>query len=162
MDINELNKLSEQFAEQYKLNELGKLADSISGSEELANTIAAEFVPSPQHMAAHAFLDYQEIRSASVQCEFLLKLIKDYESKLNNETEVAIKLTSFGQSITMAVTTIGYRDPELIIFEGYVNDSPSILVQHINQLSFMLMTIKKEPDKPVRRIGFNADWAELE
>jgi hypothetical protein len=67
-------------------------------------------------------------------------------------------MTNFGQSIIMQVTEITHEYPVLLIFKGYVNGRYATLIQHINQLNFMLTSIEKEPDRPKRTIGFvNAD-----
>lgn len=95
---------------------------------------------------------------ADYQYEVLMETIGEFESELDDNQEVAVQLASFGQSIMMQVTNIGYSNPSLIHFYGYVNGSKSELIQHVSQLSFLLMaTPKAEPDRPARRIGFTAD-----
>ena len=95
---------------------------------------------------------------ADYQYEKLIDEIKEFESKLDNEHEVAVKLASFGESITINVTNIGYYNPSLIVFDGMVNGNPATLIQHINQLSFLLISVKKaDPESPPRRIGFETD-----
>ena len=82
---------------------------------------------------------------ANTQYEIIMKQISEFEKNLDDEHEVALKLCNFGQSILLNVTDIGYHNPHLI--------------QHINQISFLLMAVpKSNPDKPARRIaGFLAD-----
>ena len=66
--------------------------------------------------------------------------------------------TSFGQSMIMQVDDIGYQNPDMLFFYGYINGNKTQLIQHSSQLNFMLMTVKKEePDRPPRRIGFITD-----
>lgn len=92
---------------------------------------------------------------ADYQHEILIEVIRDFESKLDNDHEIALKLASFGQSITMNVVDIGYSNPCLIHFYGYVNGQYTELIQHINQLNFLIMAVKKQdPSKEPRRIGF--------
>jgi hypothetical protein len=96
--------------------------------------------------------DYQ---LADRQYELLCEYIKDFQDDLDNEHEVGIQLASFGQNITMQVADIGYANPSLITFYGYVNGQYSELIQHISQLNFLLIACPKaEPEKPPRRIGF--------
>lgn len=90
---------------------------------------------------------------ADEQYEILKKYITDFESKLDDEHEVGLMLTNFGQSVTMQVTNIAYEESVLMVFKGYVNGNEATRIQHINQLSFLLTSIKKEPDRPKRRIG---------
>ena len=88
------------------------------------------------------------------QYEILKKYIQDYESTLESDHEVALLLTHFGQSILMQVTEIGYEESVLMVFKGYVNGTMSTLIQHINQLNFLLTSVPKEPERPARRVGF--------
>lgn len=95
---------------------------------------------------------------ADYQYEILMDYIKEFESGLDENEEVALQLASFGQSIVMQVTDIGYHNPSLISFYGYVNNQQSQLIQHISQLSFLLTSVRKsDPEKPPRRIGFRTD-----
>lgn len=92
---------------------------------------------------------------ADYQHEAILRHIKTFEGSLDDEHEVALKLSSFGQSITISVTHIGFSNPSILTFSGYVGDSPAQLIQHVSQLSFLLVSAKKtDPEKPARRIGF--------
>ena len=92
---------------------------------------------------------------ADYSYEVIMDLIKDFESDLDNDHEVGIRLASFGQSITMSVTQIGYANPSTLIFYGYVGDQAATLIQHMSQLNFLLLSVPKaDPEKPPHRIGF--------
>lgn len=91
---------------------------------------------------------------SDTQFEIIKKYITEYEKTLDSEHEVAVWLTNFGQSILMQVTNITYEDSVLLVFKGYVNGKMSTLIQHINQLNFLLTSVEKEPDRPKRNIGF--------
>lgn len=96
--------------------------------------------------------------SARVSCEIIMEHIKKFENTLDNDHEVAIKLASFGQSITLSVIRIGYSDPNTLVFYGYVGEQPATLIQHMSQLNFLLLAAPKaDPKKPVRRVklGFH-------
>lgn len=87
--------------------------------------------------------------------EVILERIKEFEDELDDEHEVALKLASFGQTILMSVTEIGYSNPSTLVFYGFVEGQQATLIQHISQLSFLLLSVKKaDPEKPARRIGF--------
>ena len=43
--------------------------------------------------------------------EKIMEEIRDFEKSLDNDHEIALKLASFGSSITMIVTSIGYQNP---------------------------------------------------
>ncbi len=94
---------------------------------------------------------------ADTQFEILKKYITEFESSLDDEHEVGVMLTNFGQSVLMNVTHITYEESVLLVFKGFVNGREATLIQHINQLSFLLTTVEKEPDRPKRRIGFSAE-----
>lgn len=91
---------------------------------------------------------------SDTQFEILQKYIKSFESSLDSEHEVGILLTNFGQSVIMQVTEISYEKSVLMVFKGYVNGKMSTLIQHVNQLNFLLTSVEKEPDRPKRTIGF--------
>lgn len=92
---------------------------------------------------------------SDTQFEIIKKYIEEFEDSLDNEHEVGLMLTNFGQSVLMQVLEIGYEKSVLMVFKGIVNGNPATLIQHINQLSFMLTTIpRQEPEKPKKKIGF--------
>ncbi len=97
---------------------------------------------------------------ADEQFEILKRYIQDFERTLDDEHEVGIMMTNFGQSVLMLVTQVTYEYPVLMVFKGYVNDREATLIQHINQLNFLLTTIEKAPDRPKRQIGFNTNQNE--
>lgn len=86
--------------------------------------------------------------------EFLKEYIEDFQSKLDSEHEVGLLLTNFGQSVLLTVTHISYEPPVLMIFKGYMNGKEATLIQHVNQLNFLLTSVEKEPDRPKRKVGF--------
>lgn len=92
---------------------------------------------------------------ADYSYEVIIDRIREFEAGLDNDHEVSLMLASFGQSITLAVTDIGYSNPSTLVFYGFVNDQRATLIQHISQLNFLLIAVKKaDPEKPPRRIGF--------
>ena len=99
---------------------------------------------------------------ASDQYEILKEYIEEFQSSLDSEHEVGMKLTSFGESVLLNVTSVDYENPVLIIFKGFKNGSEATLIQHVSQLNFMLVSVKKEPNKPKRIIGFRANDYEEE
>lgn len=95
---------------------------------------------------------------ADYQYELLCKYIKDFQDSLDQEHEVGLYLTAFGKSMLLYVTDIGYSNPYLLHFYGFYDGKESHLIQHINQLSFLLTTLpKRDPEKPAFRIGFATD-----
>lgn len=86
----------------------------------------------------------------------LIEMIAEFESSLDEHHEVGIRLVSFGQNVTLRVEGIGYHNPSLIRFFGSAEGGASMeLIQHVNQISFLLMAVKKaDPANPPKRIGF--------
>ena len=106
-----------------------------------------------------ANLDVSEIDRNYTYADYTYELIKEevqiFEDDLDDEHDTAIMLASFGQSVTMLVTEIGYANPSTLFFYGFVKDQPATLIQHVSQLNFLLLAVKKaDPEKPPRRIGF--------
>ena len=88
--------------------------------------------------------------------QHLVKTITDFEASLDSNHEVAAMLASFGQAVTLHVTTVSFIYPKLIVFAGVLEDGNSAtLIQHINQLSFLLAKAKRlAPETPRQPIGF--------
>lgn len=85
----------------------------------------------------------------------IVEQIRDFEAALDDEHEVALRLASFGTSIVMTVTDIGYQNPDMLYFYGFVKGKNAQLIQHISQLNFLLLAVEKQtPNTPPRRIGF--------
>ena len=111
--------------------------------------------PYTENLVNHIQANDIDYTLASYQYEIIKDEIKDFEKTLDDEHEVCLKLCDFGQSISMNVVEIGYADPDLIFYYGYINGQYAQLIQHINQINFLLVSVQKEdPDVPARRIGF--------
>lgn len=94
---------------------------------------------------------------ADEQFEILKKYVIEFENSLDTEHEVGIWFTHFGHAVLMQVTEIRCEEPVLLVFKGLVNEKEATLIQHINQLNFLLTSVPKEPDQPKRRIGFSSE-----
>lgn len=93
--------------------------------------------------------------------EKLREQIEEFQSYLTDDVDVCIALASFGTSMIMQVTDIGYQNPDMLYFYGYINGNQTQLIQHVSQLNFVLMAVKKEETgRPPRRIGFVTDEEE--
>lgn len=90
--------------------------------------------------------------------EKIKEQIEAFQKELSEDVDVCVALASFGTNMIMQVTDIGYQNPDMLYFYGYINGRDAQLIQHISQLNFALMTVKKEePERPPRRIGFQGD-----
>lgn len=89
--------------------------------------------------------------------ERLKQYVKDFESHLDDEHEIAARLVSFGQTLTFHIEDMGYFGPDIVTFFGKNEvGEPVQLVQHVSQLSVLLVALRKQEERP-RRIGFVLD-----
>ena len=88
--------------------------------------------------------------------ETLERQVRDFESNLDEEQEVMIMAASFGSSVTFYVDSIEFGQPSMIIFHGTTTDGGTTrLIQHCNQLSFLLQAVpKQDPEEKRTPIGF--------
>ena len=94
----------------------------------------------------------------------LVKWIDDYDSSLDQDHEVGVRLVSFGQTVVFHLNDISYWNPSLISFIGLTNEGePVELIQHVSQISILLMKLKRlDTSKPKKKIGFRAENTEKE
>ena len=86
--------------------------------------------------------------------ERLGEYIKGFEADLDSEHEIGARLVSFGQSITFHIQNVGYYGPDIISFTGVDSEGQKVqLIQHMSQLSVLLIAMNKMGDEP-NRIGF--------
>ena len=91
--------------------------------------------------------------------EIIMEEIRNFEDTLDTEHEIALQLASFGSSITMIVTEIGYQNPDMLYFYGLINGKEAQLLQHVSQLNFLITSVeRKDKTKPARRIGFKLPY----
>lgn len=92
--------------------------------------------------------------SAEDHFEVIKSYIDAFQNTLDSEHEVGLLLTNFGQDILLYVDFVGFENPSLMVFKGFVKGQKSTLIQHVSQLSFLLTAVPKNPDRPKRKIGF--------
>ena len=87
---------------------------------------------------------------------YLYEEIRDYQNNLPDTEDVAMSIVQFNQSITIFVKEIGYIGYNLVCFHGEdTSGKPLELIQHVQQLNFLLMVVHKpKPEVPKRKIGF--------
>lgn len=59
---------------------------------------------------------------ADTQFEIIRRYILEFQNSLDDEHEVGVMLTNFGQSILMEITNISYEKSVLMVFKGFVNE----------------------------------------
>jgi hypothetical protein len=95
-------------------------------------------------------------RTADAFCVRLLSRIKEFEKELDVKHEVGGRLVSFGETVVIHIEQIGYLNPALIFFRGVNGEDEQVeLVQHVSQISGMLIAVKAlDLKKPRRVAGF--------
>ena len=85
----------------------------------------------------------------------IAQAIVAFEKQLDQQHEVGFRLVSFNDSQTMHVLDVGYWAPDLILFFGRAPDgAPMQLMQHVTQVSLLLVAARKASEEEPRRIGF--------
>lgn len=97
---------------------------------------------------------------AEIVAHNLYNEILNYQVNLPEVDDVAISVVQFNQSFTLYVDAIGYIGYNLITFSGKdTNGKPVKLIQHVQQLNFLLVVVPKAvPDIPKRTIGFGEEY----
>lgn len=114
--------------------------------------VTAELEPMPESMAAQP---YSEKSPAQWAFERLILYIRNFESQLDNQHEVAMGFTG-GDAGVLKIEGIGYYDPDILTFYGSDEEGTRTqLIKHVSQLNVMLRAMPKpeEAEEP-RRIGF--------
>ena len=92
---------------------------------------------------------------ADEQFEIIKRYVQNFEDSLDDEREVGLLLTNFGQSVLLHVQQIGYEKSVMMVYKGLVDGKPATLLQHMNQINFLLTAVDRpEPEQPKRPIGF--------
>jgi len=146
------------------IGDMGARLDLVADVNEFGNLISineslmknAFEMPSP-HLGPIAPLPNIDGGMASGFYERLTKMIAEFESNLDGEHEVGVRLVNFGHEVTFHLSDIGYWNPFLIWFEGETESSdPVKLIQHVHQISVLLMKLPRRPNKPPKRVGFGS------
>ncbi len=108
-------------------------------------------------LQARAAAEAREAQSAAGCVRRLEAQIRLFESELDADHDVGIRLVNFGSEITFRVTDIGSVEPDLIVFTGKTQaGAPVRLIQQRSQVDFLLTTLERsDPDEPKRPVGFH-------
>lgn len=95
-----------------------------------------------------------ELNPAKWAYERIAKSIIAFEKELDPDEEVGARLVSFGGNEVIHIDDLGYWGPDFVKFYGRTSDDRNVeLIQHISQVSVMLVAVKTE-DESAKRIGF--------
>ena len=111
------------------------------------------------HMKQELSADIQNENTAPVIAQKLYEALCSYQESLPDKDDMVLAVAHFGETVNIIVNKVGYIGYNLIVFYG--EDSygkPQKLIQHINQLDFLLSAQPKEiPEAPRRQIGFQTE-----
>jgi hypothetical protein len=95
-----------------------------------------------------------KINAAESMYKRIVRYICEFEDQLDNGHEIGGRLISHGSGTTFHIENVGYHGPDLVTFYGLDENGQRLqLIQHINQISILLVAMKKTGKEP-RRIGF--------
>lgn len=100
-----------------------------------------------------SFIDKKKENPAEWMHERIVRSIVDFEKQLDQDHEIGARLVNFGSNTTFHIEDVGYWGPDIIIFYGKSQDGNVELLQHMSQLSVLLVALKKVHEEP-NRIGF--------
>lgn len=111
------------------------------------------------HMKQELSADIQNENTAPVIAQKLYEALCSYQESLPDEDDMVLAVAHFGETVNIIVNKVGYIGYNLIVFYG--EDSygkPQKLIQHINQLDFLLTCqTKTVSEVPKRQIGFQTE-----
>jgi hypothetical protein len=85
----------------------------------------------------------------------LLEHFRDFESQLDGEHEIGLRLVAFGENKLYHIIKLSYDNPDILIFGCSTDDGrPVELIQNVTQLNILLCAVPKSGPEP-KRIGFN-------
>jgi hypothetical protein len=115
-------------------------------------------IPDEPHLDPQLFNDaghQNDPAEWAYQCS--LVRFKQFESQLDYEHEIGLRLVSFGEKDIYHINGVSYISPHLLIFRCNSQDGGDIeLIQNVSQLNILLAAVPKLGVEP-RRIGFDPD-----
>jgi hypothetical protein len=123
---------------------VNNMADLLAASDERSSQMM-------EQIQEHAF---RQANPVIPIFESIKAYVEQFEQTLDDQHEVCVRLASFGGEVTFHAERIEFSAPNVITFFGVDSDGQRVqLIQHVNQLSFLLRAAKKQKEK-ARRIGF--------
>ena len=84
----------------------------------------------------------------------IVNQLRCFQSILNDDCEVGIIFPNYAPDMVLRITDIGYQNPDLVYFCGEINGSDVHFIQHVSQINFALLALKKpDPSLPARRFS---------
>ena len=134
--------------------------DDVDFSEIVAQKMVAEQLRQQRAQAITPTEITEEnfgMHEAAYIFNHLRRRIRQFEANLGEDEEIGLQLANFGLAAQLHIRMISYQDPNLIEFHGLDSRGNRVsLIQHVEQLNFMLVALKPIKEEPYR-IGFLDD-----
>jgi len=143
--------------------ELAALKDPLRQIKDLTSMLPSDLSLSarsaePVYMMSESAMENFIANPAEEIYNQLVEYIQEFEKGLDQEHENGAQLVSFGNTVEFRISNIGYYGPDIITFYGQDDQGRKLqLIQHISQLSVLLIGLKTIENRPPRRIGFNLE-----
>jgi hypothetical protein len=140
-----------------------------AGAEQLLKAIAADvssFDVEPVRTAVRQSYEMPKLSRPSSPEEIVEQIvlwIKDFDLRLGNTNQTGAKLVTFGQSLEFYVDDLVCCASPILLIKGHKKDDGEKveLIQHISQISFLLIPLPREkPEEPKKPIGYHTERAE--
>ena len=101
-----------------------------------------------------------KLRNRAVDAlEAIIQEIRVFEENLGPDHEIGMPIIGGPSGLLIHIRTVRVIDDDKLTFNGFDSDSnPVRLVQHLSQLNFLMLAVKKLAEKPAR-IGFHVPSA---
>lgn len=113
-----------------------------------------------QENAANKELQASIIKSnnAPAIAQSIQRKLIEFQSSLLDTEDIAIQAVQFGSAMTIYVESVSSLGYGLVVFRGKDSSgNPCELIQHINQISILMITVPKPVEIPHRTIGFRTE-----
>ena len=80
-------------------------------------------------------------------------MVQEFEAELDREHEVLLQVVTVGGA-AMRVESVGYINPNLLVFHGTVGGNAGTALLHLHQLSFLMTAAQVDGSRSKRIPGF--------
>jgi hypothetical protein len=169
VDVSKILKQQKELEEMTKpLGDLNRSLEPLRGvieqTKAYENLIRSTPMPTVRPPNTSIFETIERARAEAEEAptarravKRILAEIQSFQAGLDDSLDVGIQLVSLPHCL-IHVESVGYYQPNLVVFYGHIEGTHTRLVQHLSQLNFVLTSVRREnPDEPRREIGFHVE-----
>lgn len=119
-----------------------------------------EIVRQMKENAANKELQANIMKSNNAQAiaQSIQQKLLEFQNSLSDSEDIALQAVQFGATMTIYVESVSSLGYGLVVFRGKDgNNNPCELIQHISQISVLMITVPKPVEVPHRTIGFHIE-----